>query len=798
MFKNYLKIAFRNIVRQKGYSFINITGLALGMACCIFLLLWVQHQISFDKFHENANNLYRVEVEIPQPQGKIRGPNSPYPLGPAIKENIPEIKSLARWQSPPRLLIRYGEKQFYEPLTRAVDASFLRMFYFPLIIGDPETVLNDPHSIVLSEAISKKYFGNDDPLGKILSINNEYSFMVTGVMKDFPDNSTLRAEILIPFGFLKEIGYYHENWLSCNCITWVELNDNSQESAVGRKITGLYLNQILNQQTNFTAEEIKSATGTNAWNFLLMPLTDINLYGFNAFENGNIQTVRIFAMLAFMILFIACINYMNLATARSATRAKEVGLRKVVGAKRKHIITQFFGESILLAFISIIISLILVILLLPAFNGLTEQQFSEISLFKSNFILIILFIALLTGIISGSYPALFLSTFRPVKTLTGSLHSGTKRAYLRKYLVVVQFSLSVILIIVTIVAYRQLQFMLNKNVGYDKEHLIYIPLRSGTQDSYALLKEELLKKPSVVKVSGINNRPTNIVSNWNDASWEGKDPEMAPEIVYNFVDFDFIETMNIEMIEGRAFLKSFPGDASNAFLVNEEMVKLMGTASVVGKKFSFLRRTGTIVGVMKNFHHRSLSNKIEPLVFLLAPNPYHLVLRLQAGNIPSAIESVKSVWQKINPQHPFVYSFLDEDFAEMYRSDKQMSTIFRYAAGLAIIIACIGLFALVSFTSERRTKEIGIRKVLGASVPGIVKLLSKEFIILVTISNVIAWPLAYYGTKKWLQSFAYRIDLIIWPFLLSGLLALLIALLTVGWQAIQAATANPVKALRYE
>lgn len=457
MLKNYLKIAFRNIVRQKGYSFINIIGLALGMACCIFLLLLVQHQISFDKFHENEENLYRVEVEIPQPQGKIRGPNTPYPLGPAIQENIPEIKKLARWQSPPRLLIRQGENQFYEPLARAVDPDFLQMFSFLLIKGNRETALKEPHSIVLSEAIAQKYFGNDDPMGKILSITNQYSFMVTGVMKDFPDNSTLRAELLIPFDFLKEIGYYGENWLSCNCMTWVELNDNSQQAAVGRKITDLYLNQILNQQSNFTAEEMKSATGTNAWNFVLMPLTDINLYGFNVFETGSIQTVRIFVMLAVMVLFIACINYMNLATAKSASRAKEIGLRKVVGANKKHIMAQFFGESILLAFIAIIIALILVILLLPAFNDLTGQQFSEISLFKSNFLLIILFVALLTGIISGSYPALFLSSFRPVKALKNRLHSGTKRTFLRKSLVVVQFSLSVFLIIVTIVAYHQLQ-----------------------------------------------------------------------------------------------------------------------------------------------------------------------------------------------------------------------------------------------------------------------------------------------------------------------------------------------------
>jgi len=797
MFKNYFKIAMRNIIRQKSYSFINITGLALGMACCIFLLLWVHHQASFDKFHKNANHLYRVEVDIPQPQGKLHGPNSPYPLGPAIKESIPEIKNLARWQSTPRLLIRYGEKQFYER-ARAVDPPFLRMFSFPFINGNPATALSQLHSIVLSEEAAKKYFENDNPLGKIISINNKYSFKVTGVMKNFPSNSTLTAQILVPFDFLKELGYYHENWLSCNCHTWVELNANSQESAVGKKITDLYLNRILDQQANFTNEEIKSNTGPNAWEFLLMPLTDINLYGFNVFRKGKIQGVRIFLMLAFVILLIACINYINLATARSARRAKEIGLRKVVGANKNDIIVQFFGESMFLTFISIIISLILVNLFLPVFNELMEQEFTIRSLFTSDFILNILFICLLTGVISGSYPALFLSNFRPIKVLKASLNTSAKGAFFRKSLVVFQFTLSVILIITTIVAYRQIQFMMNKKVGYNKEHLIYIPLRNETMDSYAALKEELLKDSRIVNVSGIDNHPTNIVTDWNDANWEGKDPNIAPAIVKSYVDFDFIETMKIEMKEGRAFSKSFPSDASNAFLVNEEMLKLMDTKSAVGKNFSFLKRTGTIIGVMKNFHHRSVASTIEPLVLVIGPNIYNVVVRLQKGNVASAIEGVKSVWQKINPQFPFEYTFFDEDFATMYRADEQMQSIFKYSSGLAIIIACIGLYGLVSFMAERRTKEIGIRKVLGASISRITVMLSKEFLGLILIANVIAWPIAYLIMNNWLKGYAFRASINWWIFLLAGLVTVTVSLLIVSYQSIKAALANPIEAIIYE
>ena len=798
MLRNYLKIAFRNIQRHKGYSFINISGLALGMACCIFLLLWVQYQISFDKFHEKANHLYRIEVEIPQPQGKIRGPNTPYPLGPAIKENIPEIKNLARWQSPPRLLIRYGDKQFYESGARAVDPSFLQLFSFPLIAGDLVTALNEPHSIILSEEMVKKYFSNTDPMGKILSINNKYAFTVTGIMKNFPLNSTLQASLLIPFDFPKELGRNYDNWLSCNCHTWVELYAKSQTSAVGKKISDFYLNRIQDQQANFTPEEIKSSTGTNAWDFLLMRLTDINLFGTNIFTRGQSQNVRIFVMLAVGILFIACINYMNLTTARSANRAKEVGLRKVVGAEKKHIITQFFGESTLLTCISIVISFVLVVLLLPAYNDLTQQSFTVNSLFDSGFFLIILCIGLLTGFISGSYPALFLSAFRPVETLKNSLNTGVKGAFFRKSLVVIQFSLSVILLIGTMVAYRQLQFMLNKDIGYDEEQLIYIPLRSGTRDSYTVLKEALLKNPDVVNVSGINNRVTNIVSNWNDANWEGKDPNFTPEIVYNHVDFDFIETMKIEMVEGRAFSKSFPTDVSNAFLVNEEMTRLMGTSSAVGKAFSFLRRTGTIVGVMKNFHHRSVVSKIEPLVFIPETRPYHLIVRLQAGDMPSAIESIESIWKRFNPQYPFAYRFLDEDFAQMYQSNEQMSTIFRYAAILAMAIACIGLFGLASYMTQRRIKEIGIRKTLGASVSDIMIMLSKTFVKWVMIANVIAWPIAYLLMHKWLQDYAYQASIDWWIFAMASILSVLMAVFTVGYQSIKAALANPIDILKYE
>lgn len=797
MVKNYAKVAFRNIIRQKGYAFLNITGLALGMACSFFLLLWVYHQVSFDRFHRNVDRLYRVEVDIPQENGSIHGPNTPFPLGIAIKDSLPEIKNMTRWIYTPRMLVRYGDKIFYEQ-GRMVDPSFLKMFTFPLVRGNPESALNHPHSIVLSQEMAGKYFGSDNPMGRILIVNNKYSLKVTGVMKEFPENSTLTAQILVPFELNKELRSPRDNWLSGDCHTWVELPPGANGSLASDNITRLYRKRIGGMLDRFSEAEVKSITGKNAWTFTLMPLKDMNLYGDNVFRQGMAGRVRIFLLMAIAVLMIACINYMNLATAQSVIRAREVGVRKVSGAERKDLMTQFFGESMIFTFISIVFSLLLVMIFLPVFNGLVDQAFSIGSILNGNFLFIILMVALVTGIISGSYPALFLSSFNPVKVLKTNLTAGGKSGLSRKWLVVFQFSLSVVLIVTTLMASQQIQFILKKDMGYEKEHLIYLPLRKETKDLYGIFKTELEKDNRIISVSGTMGRPTNIQTDWNDAVWEGKDPNTAPLIVYSRVDYEYVKTMGIRMKAGRTFSRSFPSDGKHAFLVNEKMEKMMGTDTAVEKNLSFLNQSGTIIGVMKDFHHRAVTETIEPLVLVMGDHIYNVVVRLQGGDVRSAIEGVKSAWQRVFPQFPFRYTFFDEDFESVYREDQQMMSIFRYAAILAIIIACIGLFGLASFMAERRSKEIGLRRVLGAPISRIIVMLSKDFLLLVVVANVIAWPVARWFLSHWLSSYPFQTPVSLWIFLLGGMITLLAAMAIVVYQSVKAALANPIKTIMYE
>jgi ABC-type antimicrobial peptide transport system permease subunit len=514
---------------------------------------------------------------------------------------------------------------------------------------------------------------------------------------------------------------------------------------------------------------------------------------------GDILYIYIISAIAIFVLLIACINFMNLSTARSANRAKEVGLRKVVGAMKSNLVGQFYGESILLAFIGLFLSLLIIALILPSFSTFVDKEFSLKTLLHWKFLLGMLSVTLLTGIASGSYPALFLSAFQPVKILRGGISAGSKGSLFRRVLVVVQFTLSLLLIIGTIVIYSQTKFMKSKELGFDKEHLIFVPLRGDTKQSFEVLKQEMLKDQKVVNVSGTNFYPTNIGSNSSGAEWDGKDPELRVLISFGSVDFDYIETMKIDLVEGRSFSKEFSTDTSSAFLVNEEVAKIMGKPSVVNESFSFVGKEGTIIGVMKNYHFQSVESNIEPLAINVRPeNNNYMLIRLQVGDPPAAVEYVKSAWEKIVPNYPFDHEFVDQRIERMYSDWEDLSTLLKYFAFLAILIACLGLFGLASFTAEQRTKEIGVRKVLGASVHSIVMLMSKEFTKWVLVANIIACPISYFVMNNWLQSFAYRINIGIETFILSAAMALLIALLTVSYQAFKAARSNPVEALKYE
>jgi ABC-type antimicrobial peptide transport system permease subunit len=785
MLKNYLKIALRNIRRHKGYSFINITGLAIGMACCLLITIWVLDELSYDKFHENAANLYRVEENQDYSGRQFHVNVTPHPLAPALKDEIPEIIDATRYVWAGGLLFRYGDKVFFEDDIRAVDPSFLQMFTFPLLRGDKNVALNSPYSLVLSEDIAEKYFGEEDPLGQIISINNQYDFTVTGIIENIPHNSILQFDIIIPYEFLRKIGKTNDEFGSNSIQTFVKLQENITVEKANEKIFGF----------------IRTRRPKSTTDLVLMPYTRIHLHSYFGWEKGAgaVQYIYIFSLIALFVLLIACINFMNLSTARSASRAKEVGLRKVIGALKRHIIQQFYGESVIFAFIALIFAVVIVSLLLPAFSSLAAKELSWNVTGIESILIGLLAITFFTGLVAGSYPALFLSAFQPVKVLRRSLKPGSGSSRFRKVLVVVQFSVSILLIIGTTVVYKQLNFMKNRSLGWDKEHLVYIYLRADIKNSYETLKTELVKDSRILGVTGAYQLPGYNFGNAGGADWDGKDPELEALIGINEVDFDFIETLKIEITEGRSFSREFSSDLSKSFIVNEEVAKIMEKESVVGERFSFVGVEGSIIGVMKNFHYQPIRNKIEPLAIHVLPDDInYMLIRIPPGSISESLQFVGNTWSRVIPNYPLEYRFLNEAFDRMYRTEDRMGTLLKYFAILAVFIACLGLFGLASFTAEQRTKEIGVRKVLGASVSQVTLLLCKQFLLLVLLANVIACPVAYLVMKNWLQNYAYKTGLGLFIFVAAMAAALVVAIISVSFQAIKAGISNPVDSLRYE
>jgi putative ABC transport system permease protein len=785
MLKNYLKVILRNIKKHKGYSLINITGLAIGIACCLLISIWVLDELSYDRFHENAPLLYRVEEDQHYSGRLFHVSVTPYPLAPALIEEIPEIVDATRVVWSGGLLFRYGEKAFFEYGIRAVDPSFFQMFTFPFVKGDKDKALDSPYSLVIDEDIAKKYFGDEDPLGKVIAVNNTHEFTVSGVMENVPHNSTLQFEVAVPYAYLEKIGRTNQQFGSNSIGTYVQLSPNSTMEQVNEKIFGF----------------IKTKEPDSVTDLMLMPFTRIHLHSYWGYEkdSGAIQYVYMFSFIALFVLLIACINFMNLSTARSANRAKEVGMRKVVGALKSHLIRQFYGESVVFAFIALVLAAGIVTVILPAFSKFADKELSWNIGGIGAIVIGLAAITLFTGLVAGSYPALFLSAFQPVKVIRGTLKSGAASSLFRKVLVVVQFSLSILLIVGTVVVYQQLTYMKSKRLGWDREHIVYIPLRDDVRKVYDTLKIELVKDSHVMNVTATGQLPSYIGSNSAGADWDGKDPNFLMLIGFNSVDFDFIETLRIKMKEGRSFSKEYSSDLTTAFIVNEEVAKLMGKESVVGERFDFVGRKGTIIGVMENWHYQPIRNKIEPLALSLSERPSRVMLiRIPAGDVSESLEAIEAIWKRVIPTYPFEYYFLDENFDEMYRREESIGTVLKYFAALAVLVACLGLFGLASFTSEQRTKEVGIRKVLGATVSNITMLLCREFFLLVFVSNVIAWPAAYFLMKNWLQSYAYRTSLSVLIFIAAMAIALMVAFLSVSFQAIRAATASPIHSLRYE
>jgi ABC-type antimicrobial peptide transport system permease subunit len=784
MFKNYLKIALRNLINQKAYSFINITGLAVGMACFILILLWVQDELSYDRFHENTENLYRVVDHEKYSNGEeLYFTSNPAVLGPILKEEYPEILEFARFIRGRNIITHYGEKRINDDGFAFADPSFFSLFTFPLVEGDKENVLSGPYSLVISEETARKYFGEKNPIGKTIRIDNRLDFKISAVAKNVPANSHLQFKFLAPFTTIKEFGGELEGWNSFAYATYILLDKNGDYREVSRKIEDVVRQRDEKSIVSLSLQSIK----------------DVHLYSSHIWGlggDGDIKYVYIFSIIAVFILLTACINFMNLATARSARRAKEVGLRKVVGAAREEIIFQFLGESILIAFIALSFSIALVDLMLPYFNSLSGKQLDLTVGGNFNIIIMMLGTVIATGIIAGSYPALFLSGFQPVTALKGALNLGVKGSAFRKILVSFQFVLTIVLIIGTLVFNRQLHFIRNQKLGFNEEFVLSITLKGDLTQKTGFLKNELMRNGDIVNVSAVSDLPTRIRVSMIVDEWEGRDADEQYLSHLFYADQDFPNTMQMEMVQGRFFSEDIASDTANGVVINEAALGVMGMDSPVGKNI-FEKRE--IIGVIKDFHFSSLHHKISPLVIAYSDRDFRfLMVKLKPGDISRAVNSLESTWNSVAPEFPLEFQFLDEHIDMLYRADRRIEKIVNTFTVLALFIACLGLFGLVSFVASQRTKEIGIRKVLGATIPGIFVLLSKEFIKWVLMANIIAWPIAYYFMNKWLGEFAYRIDLSIWLFVFSGGLALVIALATVSYQAIKAAIANPVEALRYE
>jgi len=792
MFWNYVKIAWRNIKRYKGYSFINIFGLAIGLACCILILLWVQDELNYDRFHTNADDLYRIVTEFHKTEPVTHYWPVCAPLAPALREEYPEIVKATRFSRLRRgQLVKYKDKNFLEPQICLTDPDFFTMFTFPFLEGDPQTALSNPNSIVLVESVSAKYFGNENPIGKILNINNEYDLTVTGVMKEIPENSSIQFDFLIPFIRIEDFEKAWavlDNWSLSGFATYVQLEKNASAEALENKIAYYLKNHVPESEDMIYLQSFK----------------DIHLYSshiqFGIEGQGDITYVFIFSLVALFVLVIASINFMNLATARSTNRAKEVGLRKVVGAKRAQLIRQFFCESVGMAFLSLILAVVLVELFLPVFANLSGKTL--VLDFSSNIhiILAIIVMTLITGFLSGTYPALFLSSLRPVEVLKGTLKTEGRGFLFRRVLVVSQFSLSILLIICTIVVSHQIGYMQNKKLGFDRDHVVYLPIREELAERYETLKTELVNTAGIINAAASSSLPTSgVILTTDKVSWEGKNPEDNVVLEVTSTGYDFIETFNMEVIEGRSFAKEFLTDEEEAVVINETAKKIIGMEDPVGKQLIFGDAATTIIGVVKDYHFKSLHSEIEPLLMAIVPSLYRYVfIKLESGNILNTIANIKSTWNTFFPDTPFEYHFLDEAYDKLYRTEQRMGTLFNYFTVLAILICCLGLFGLASFMAEKRTKEIGIRKVLGASLSGIVVLLNKQFTKWVLIANLVSWPIAYYAMSKWLQVFAYRINLRLGTFALAALVALAISVMTVSYQSVKAALTNPADSLRYE
>ncbi|MBT3755257.1 MAG: FtsX-like permease family protein [Candidatus Cloacimonetes bacterium] len=805
MFKNFIKVAIRNLKNRKFYSMINIIGLAIGLTCTILIALFVQNELSYDKHHKNYKKIYRLESEFHIQESEDRFAATALPLGPALKLEYPQdIAEFCRFMDMDNNLFQYDGKQFFEEDVYFADSSFINVFTHKFISGSPKDALDDPNEIILTQSFAKRIFEDEDPIGKTLETGNGTIYTITGIIEDVPHNSHLHFEAIASFITLKS--FFAERFDSLESgafwnigfYTYIMLTENGD------------IQNVIDAYPDFNDKYIKPVgEQINAtFKFMTNPLADVHLHSDVGYDlpTGNIAYVYIFSIVALFLLVIGCINYMNLATSQSSSRSVEVGIRKVVGAQKNYLRWQFLFESILIASIAMVFAFVAVELILPSFNELADRELTFGFLTNIDLVIGIFITTFFVGILSGSYPAFYLSSFIPVEVLKGQF--GKNKGILRKILVLLQFSISIIMIIGTFTVIQQLSFLKEKDLGFSDENIVVLTIRdTAAVKNLQAIKDELKKHPQITNVGTTSSIPGGghgIIVHL----FETQDGSMEEKgINFVFVDHDYLETMNMQIIKGRNYNRDLQTDAEESVLINEATAEVLGWGDdPIGKKLGFgANLDGTanlntkVIGVIKNFHYASLHNQIDPLLIMLSNDPQrNICLKIRQENVESTLDFIEEKWNVFCPTFPFEYKFLDENLNEQYIAEQKIGRVFTYFSILCIFIACLGLFGLASFTAEQRTKEISVRKVMGASVSNIVLILTKEFSIWVLLANIIAWPLSYLALTKWLQNFAYAVDQSIIVYILAGITALLIALITVSFRAIKAAHTNPADALKYE
>ena len=790
MFKNYCKIAFRNFIRHKGYSIINVIGLAIAVSVFSVILLFIKNEFSYDRYHENGDNIYRVvEIQIDEGFGKNHVSWTMGPLAATLKADFPEVIKATRLSNGDQAYCEINNQEFFEENICYADQDMLTMFTIPLLSGDPKSALAEPNSIIIREEIAKKYFGNESAIGQSIKIRDAL-YQITGVMKQEKHHSHMKYNMLISYATFGPEKY--NSWFSNNMSTYVMLQEGTSTADFENKLPD-FLNKY---------HKVENGRKNNLQMYL-QPLKNIHLHSKHIlfdchnYNRGDLTNIQIFSAIALLIILIACINFTNLTTAKATQRTKEISVRKACGSNRGQLISQFWIESILLSFASFLVTLLFVQLWLPILNSLLTESFN----FKTIDYITLFSMNILVGIVAGWYPAFYLSKFQSLQILKKFKNTGASTIHLRRLLVLIQFSISILLIVSTIVIYNQRQFIRNKDLGYARENIIYIDL-SGEEarSNLDFLKNEFTKNPNVLSAAA-TSKPNG--GGLGQSTFSLKElPDLHIMMEMGSIDYDYITTMDMKVIQGRNFSRKMPSDNKSAVLINEAAAKKLKFKNPIGKQFTFETwgiDSPVIIGVVKNFHFYSLHEEIKPLVFMMSPKHYYsMVVRLAPSDIQGSIHFMKTVWEKTVPNRPFKFTFLDQQLDQQYRTEENMNQLFLYFSVLAIFISCLGLLGLSAYASEQRTKEIGIRKVLGASPAGLVSMLSQEFTKWVLLANMIAWPVSWVIMNRWLQDFAYRIKIGWWVFALAGALALIIALLTVSGQAIRAATANPVESLKYE